>query len=124
MGIQQVRKAVALLCHGGEGHHAINETHHHPVDRVLRRRRAGVPPEERQARNSDEEPEADEVKAEFGFIDAPVTSSGECCGAVGKKAHDGEGHEGPDRREGAQVAELGRSVGNWWGREDLGHDDG
>ena len=98
MGIQQVGRGAALLCHGGEGHHAVNETHHHPVDRVLRRRRAGVPPKERQARDPDEEPEVEEVKAEFGFVDAPVTPSGEFGGAIGKKGHDGEAHEGPDRR--------------------------
>ena len=124
VGVEQVRERVALLRHRGEDHHAVDETHHHPVDLVARSGRARVPAEEREARDPDDEAEGDEVEAEFGLVDAVVAAGGVFGGAVGEGAHDDEGHEGADGGEGAQVAELGRGVGGGRGRENLRYDDG
>ena len=49
---------------------------------------AGVPAEEGETGDSDEEAEGDEVEAEFGLVDAVVVASGEFGGIVGEGAHD------------------------------------
>ena len=119
MGIEQVGKGVALLRHGGEVHHAVDETHHDPVQRMVWGGGARVPAEEGETGDSDEEAEGDEVEAEFGLVDAVVVASGEFGGAVGESAHDDESHEGANGGEGAQVAQLGWGIGDRWGREYL-----
>ena len=117
MGIEQVGKRVTLLRHGGEVDHAVDETHHDPIYHVVGSGGAGVPAEEREAGDPDEEAEGDEVEAEFGLVDALVKACGEGGAAVGESAHDDECHEGADGGEGVQVAQLGRGVGGGWGRE-------
>ena len=115
MGIEQVSKRVALLRHGRENDHAVDKAHHHPIDLVSRCRSAGVPAEERETGDADEEAERDEVEAEFGFVDVLVAAGGVDGGTIGERAHDDESHEGADGGEGVQVAELGGRVGYGWG---------
>ena len=124
MGVEQVCKRIRLLCHGGKDHHSVDETHHHPIDRVAGSGGAGVPAEEREARDPDEEAEGDEVEAELGLVDAVVAAGGVFGGAVGEGAHDAESNDGANGGEGVQVAELGRGVGDGRGREYLRDNDG
>ena len=111
VSIEEVRKRVALLRYGRENHHAVYKAHHHPIDHVFWRSSACVPAEEREAGDSDEEAERDEVEAEFGFVDVVVAAGSVDGGAIGERAHDDESHEGANSGEGVQVAELGGRVG-------------
>ena len=124
MSVEQVCKRIRLLRHSGKNHHSVDETHHHPIDHVAGSGGAGVPAEEREARDPDEEAEGDEVEAELGLVDAVVAAGGVFGGAVGEGAHDAESNDGANGREGVQVAKLGRGIGDGRGREYLRDNDG
>ena len=119
MSIEQVSKGSALLRHSRKNHHPVYKTHHHPVYLMACSSGARVPAKERETWDPDKEAERDQIKAEFGLVDAFVAASGEFGGAISESAHNDKSHEGTNGGEGVQVAELGRSVGDRRGREYL-----
>ena len=106
MSVEEICKGVTLLRDSRENDHAVDKTHHNPIDSMFRGGGAGVPAKERQAWGADQEAKADEIEAEFRLVHALVASSGKFGGAVGQKSHNDEAHESADRGEGIEVAKF------------------